>query len=160
MKNSGLICLLFACIGFGSCKNDKSEKATKAAEVEAEKIVSVACYQSIYEEDTLDLKINNLKDGKISGDMEMAIANMPKKVGKLVGEYHGDTLFASYTFVQGGYTEKTYKNPMAFLKSGDQLILGNGKMQTSLGATHFIKGEPIDFERVKYKFSAVDCVEK
>lgn len=157
MKNSGLICVLFACIGLGSCKNNQKEKA---AEAEAEKILSVTCYQSIYEEDTLHLKINTFEEGKITGDMDMSIANMPKKVGKLVGEFHGDTLFASYTFVQGGYTKKTYKNPMAFLKRGDQLILGNGKMQTSLGATHFVKGEPIDFDRVKYKFSAVDCVEK
>jgi len=160
MKNSGLICVLFACIGFGSCKNDQSEKTTKTKKVEAAKSISVVCYQSIYEADTLDLKINTFEDGKITGDLEMAIADMPKKVGELAGEIHGDTIFVSYTFVQGGYTKKTYKNPLALLKRGDQLILGNGKLQTTLGATHFIKGEPIEFDRVKYKFNAVDCVEK
>jgi hypothetical protein len=48
--------------------------------------------------------------------MDMAISNMPKS-WEISGEFHGDTLFASYTFIQGGYKEKTYKNPMAFLKA-------------------------------------------
>jgi hypothetical protein len=150
MKNLGLLSLLFTCIALQSCKNNQSEKIIKAKE--AVEIVSVQCYKALYEEDTLDLKINTFKNGEITGNMEMAIANMPKKVGEIAGEFHGDTLFA--------YTEKTYKNPMAFLKRGNQLILGDGKIQITLGASHFVKGEPIDFERVKYKFTAVDCVDK
>ena len=39
-------------------------------------------------------------------------------------------------------------------------ILGNGKIETSMGASYFVKGVPIDFERVKYKFTAVDCAAK
>lgn len=158
MKNLGLLCLLLTCIGLESCKNNQSEKIMKAKE--AVELVSVECYKALYEQDTLDLKIKTFKNGEITGNMEMAIANMPKKVGEIAGEFRGDTLFASYTFTQGGYTEKTYKNPMAFLKRGDELILGNGKIQITLGASHFVKGEPIDFERVKYKFTAVDCVDK
>jgi hypothetical protein len=40
--------------------------------------------------------------------MDMAISNMPKKVGEISGEFR-DTLFASYTFIQGGYKEKHIK---------------------------------------------------
>jgi hypothetical protein len=29
-----------------------------------------------------------------------------------------------------------------------------------MGASHFVKGTTIDFDRVKYKFTAVDCVDK
>lgn len=47
---------------------------------------------------------------------------------------------------------------MAFLKRGNQLILGNGEMQTTMGATYFVKGSPIDFERVKFKFTTIDCI--
>jgi hypothetical protein len=43
------------------------------------------------------------------------------------------------------------------LKSGDKLILGNGQIETYLGASYFAKGKPIDFENVKFKFTAVDC---
>jgi hypothetical protein len=71
---------------------------------------------------------------EITGDMDMAISNMPKKVGNS-GEFRGDTLFASYTFIQGGYKEKHIKS-MAFLKR-DDLILGNGEIQITLGASHF-----------------------
>jgi hypothetical protein len=45
--------------------------------------------------------------------MDMAISNMPK-VGEISGEFRGDTLFASYTFIQGGYKKKTYKNQWHF----------------------------------------------
>lgn len=155
MKNLGFACLLLTCIGFESCKKDTTEKV-----VVVEKPISVQCYKAIYEKDTLNLKINNLKDGKISGAMEMALFNSPKKQGELTGEVRGDTLFASYTFTQDGNKDKPYKNPMAFLKRGNELILGNGKIETTMGASYFVKGEPIDFDQVKYKFTAVDCVEE
>jgi hypothetical protein len=45
---------------------------------------------------------------------------------------------------------------MAFLKKRDELILGNGKIEVAMGASYFANGEPIDFERVKYKFTSVD----
>jgi hypothetical protein len=157
MKNLGLFCLLFACIGFQSCKKNENQKEVEATQVQSEKPISVQCYKALYEQDTIDLKMNTLKNGKITGDMEMKFFNMPKKVGKIAGEFRGDTLFASYTFIQGDYDKKTYKNPMAFLKRGNELILGNGKIETTMGASYFVKGEPIDFERVKFKFATVDC---
>jgi len=160
MKTPVLICLLFACIGFQSCKNNQEEKTVDGTQVQAEKPLSVQCYKALYEQDTIDLKVNTLKNGKITGDMAMTLFNMPKKVGTIAGEFSGDTLFVSYTFVQGANKKITFKNPMAFLKRGNALILGNGKIQTTLGATYFVKGSPIDFERVKFKFTTVDCVAK
>ncbi|EIA08577.1 hypothetical protein [Flavobacterium frigoris] len=159
MKKLGLFCLLLACIGLESCKKDQSEKVVEAAKAEAEATISTECYRALYENDTVNLKINTLKNGKITGDMVMKIIDMPEKVGEIAGEFRGDTLFASYTFIQGGYEKKTYKNPMAFLKKGDQLILGNGKIEMAMGASYFAKGEPIDFDSVKYKLTKVDCVD-
>lgn len=160
MKNLGLFCLLFACIGFQSCKKNESPKVVEATKVQTGNLINVQCYKALYQEDTIELKMNTLKNGKITGDMVMKFFNMPKKVGKIAGEFHGDTLFASYTFIQGTYDKITYKNPMAFLKRGNELILGNGKIETTMGASYFVKGLPIDFERVKYKFTTVDCVDK
>lgn len=160
MKNLALSCLLLACIGLQGCKKNETLKSGEATKVQAEKPISVQCYKALYEQDTLELKMNTLKNGKITGDMVMKILDMPKKVGKIAGEFRGDTLFASYTFIQGSYDKISYKNPMAFLKRGNELILGNGKLETTLGATNFVKGAPIDFERVKYKFSTADCVDK
>ena len=160
MKNLCFFCLLFACVGFLSCKKNEDPKVGKANQVQTEKPISVQCYKALYEQDTIDLKMNTLKNGKISGDMVMKFFNMPKKVGKIAGEFRGDTLFASYTFIQGANEKITYKNPMAFLKRGNELILGNGKIQTTMGASYFVKGSPIDFERVKFKFITVDCEAK
>ena len=157
MKTSVLFCLLFACIGFQSCKKNQNEKVVKVNQNQAEIPLSVECYKALYEQDTIELKMNTLKNGKITGDMVMKFFNTEKKVGKIAGEFSGDTLFASYTFIQGTNEKITYKNPMAFLKRGNELILGNGKIQTTMGASYFVKGEPIDFERVKFKFTTVDC---
>lgn len=157
MKNLGLFCLLLACVGLQSCnKNQKDADA----QVLAEKPVSVQCYKALYEKDTIELKINTLNGGKISGDMQMKFLDMPIKVGKIAGEFRGDTLFAAYTFIQGTNDKVTFKNPIALLKRGEDLILGDGKIETYLGASYFAKGKPIDFDNVKFKFTTVDCVEK
>ena len=157
MKNLGLFCLLFACIGLESC--NKNQKDVDGQSL-AEKPVSEQCYIALYEKDTIDLKINTLKNGKITGDMVMKVFNKAEKVGKIAGEFRGDTLFADYSFVMVANDKVTYKNPLALLKRGNELILGNGKIETYLGASYFVKGQPIDFDNVKYKFSAVDCVDK
>ena len=154
MKNIGLFCLFLICIVFVSC--NKSEKK----QVKEEKPISVNCYKALFEDDTLDLKINTLKDGKITGNLVMKLLNMPVKTGKIAGEFRGDTLFADYSFIQGANKDRTFKNPIAILKRGNELILGNGKIETYLGASYFVKGEPIDFDNVKYKFTAIDCVDK
>ena len=158
MKNLDLFCLLLVCIAFESC--NKNKKEIDITQIPTEKPISTQCYTSLYENDTIKLEINTLKSGKITGNMTMRIVNMPKKVGKIAGEFRGDTLFAAYTFIQGANDKVTFKNPMAFLKRGNELILGNGKIETTMGASYFVKGEPIDFDNVKYKFTTVDCVNK
>jgi hypothetical protein len=160
MKNLGLFCLLLTCIGLESCKKNENPKDGETTKVQAEKLIRTECYKALYEEDTLELKINTLKSGKVTGDMVMKIVDMPKKVGKIIGEFHGDTLFVDYTFFQGANDKKIFKNPMAMLKKGNELILGSGKIETYLGRSYFAKDKPIDFEKVKYKFTTVDCVDK
>jgi hypothetical protein len=73
MKNLGLL-FAFTCIRLLAVKI-MSEKIDEVLKV-PEKPISVGCYQAIYE-DTLDLKINTFKNGEVTGDMDMAISNMP-----------------------------------------------------------------------------------
>jgi len=157
MKNLSLLCLLLACIGLESC--NKKPKDVEAKNL-AEKPTSVQCYKALYEKDTIDLKINTLATGKITGDMVMKVFNKAEKIGKIAGEFRGDTLFVDYSFTLVANDKVIYKNPMAMLKRGNELILGNGKIETYLGASYFAKGQPIDFDNVKYKFTPVDCVDK
>ncbi|MEP6806845.1 MAG: hypothetical protein ABI892_20120 [Flavobacterium sp.] len=155
MKNLVISCLLLSFIGLQSCK--KNEEKKEAVQTDAEKIVSTQCYKAVYEKDTLDLKLNTLKNGKLSGNMVMKVATATERTGEITGEFRGDTLFADYTFVEVTNKTKTFKNPMAFLKRDNQLILGNGTMQTTMGVTYLVKDKPIDFDRVKYKFSTSEC---
>ena len=155
MKTIKLCFLALVTIGFTSCR-DKDAEIVPEVENVGEPI-RIACYEAIYEQDTVRLKINTFDTGEIKGDMTMTIKNLPEKMGEIVGEFRGDTLFAIYTFIEGNNKDVTFKNPMAFLKRDNQLILGNGKIETTMGASYFVKGEPIDFEKVKYKLNAVDC---
>ncbi|TPG41682.1 hypothetical protein [Flavobacterium pectinovorum] len=157
MKKPVVFCLLMACIGFQSCKNDEKQKELEAAKAEGEKIVKTECYKAIYEKDTITLDLYTLKNGKISGDMVMKVANAAERTGEVAGEFHGDTLFVDYTFVDTANKNTKFKNPMALLKRDNQLILGNGKMQTTMGVTYLVKDKPIDFENVKYKFNSIHC---
>ncbi|QOG01946.1 hypothetical protein [Flavobacterium sp. MDT1-60] len=160
MKKIIALSLVITCIGFQSCKNDEKQKEIEAAKAEGEKVVSSQCYKAIYEKDTIDLKVNTLKNGKISGDMVMKVANAPERTGEVAGEFKGDTLFVDYTFVDTTNKNTKFKNPMALLKRDSQLILGNGTMQTTMGVTYLVKDKPIDFENVKYKFTTVECTDK
>ena len=160
MKNPGLFCLFFFFFLFGSCKKDQTQKEDEANKVQIEKPISIVCYKALYENDTINLKVNTLKNGKINGDMVMKIENMPNKVGKIAGEFRGDTLFVDYSFIQGTNEKVKFKNPMAFLKHGNELNLGSGKIETYLRKSYFVKGTPIEFEKVKYKFTTVDCATK
>jgi hypothetical protein len=160
MKNLGLFCLLLTCIGLESCKKSENPKDAETTKVQAENPISTVCYKALYEKDTVELKINTLQNGKVTGDMVMKILDMPKKVGKIAGEFRGDTLFVDYTFFQGANDKKIFKNPMAMLKKENELILGSGKIETYLGRSYFAKDTPIDFEKVKYRFTTVDCVDK
>ena len=157
MRKLLMLGLLLGFIGFQSCKNNESSNGAEAAKTEVEKYVKVECYKTIYESDTIDLRLNTLKDGKIIGNMVMKIEFAPEKVGEIKGEFKGDTLFANYTFRQGTNKDRIFKNPMAFLRRGNELILGNGSIVTSLGVYYFEKGKPIDFDKVKYKFKTIDC---
>ncbi len=159
MRNLTLSCLLLSFIGLQSCKNEEKQKAAEAAKAEAETVVSTACYKAIYEKDTIDLKLNTLKNGKLTGDMVMKVAPSTVRKGEIAGEFHGDTLFVDYTF-KVNEDPKTFKNPMALLKRNNQLILGNGTMQTTMGVTYLVKDKPIDFDSVKYKFDTAECAEK
>jgi hypothetical protein len=160
MKNIGIICLLFTLIGLQGCKKNQEQQVVDESQIEAEKLTSDQCYKALYEKDTLNLKIITSNDGKITGSLAMNVFNEPKRDGEIEGEFRGDTLFCSYTFILTKNKSITYKNPMALLKKGDELILGNGKIENYMGASYFVKGEPIDFENVKYRFSTVDCPDK
>lgn len=152
MKKLSILSIIGLCIVAASCK--KEVEPTVKTE---EKPVATACYQALYEQDTIDLKINTLKDGSITGSMVMKVFDRPAREGEIEGTFHGDTLLVDYSFKMVTNDKVTFKNPMALLKKGEELVLGNGEIETYLGKSFFKKGVPIDYENVKYKFKKTEC---
>lgn len=149
--------MLILIVSLQSCKNDKISDTNIH---DAETIAKTDCYQAIYKKDTLNLVIHTMENSAIEGELTMKVYDGPEKTGKLKGKFSGDTLFADYTFTSVTDPKTTYKNPLALLKKDSLLILGNGQIQTTMGKSYFVKGVPIDFDRVKYKFSTMDCQTK
>lgn len=137
-----------------SCKDEKTSESNVS---NAATISKTDCYQAIYKMDTLNLVIHTMENAEITGEMTMKVYDGPEKTGKIKGKFSGDTLFADYSFTAVNDPKTTFKNPLALLKKDSLLVLGNGQIETTMGKSYFVKGVPIDFDRVKYKFSTVDC---
>lgn len=157
MKNFVTFSLLLVIVGLHGCKKNNDQQIIENNESTSEIVLQNQCYLATYEKDTVHLKMNTLKNGDVTGAMQMKIIGEPTKSGTIAGTFHGDTLFVNYTFILGANEKRTFKNPIAFLKKDDQLILGNGTIETNMGASYLSKTKPIDFEQVRYKLSAVTC---
>jgi hypothetical protein len=126
----------------------------------------VQCYTAIFESDTANLEVITASDGKVTGDLTISFGEVQPNslekmvnVGQIAGSFKGDTLFVDYSYRSGTINNEIFKNPMAFLKSGDNLILGVGDIETYLGRSYFVKDKPIDFERSRFTFEPVECEE-
>ena len=121
------------------------------------------CYQAVFEKDTGDLRIRTDKDGKVTGDLVMKYGQKPNEVervinkGKVDGSFRGDTLFLNYLYNSGSLNKTLYQNPLALLKTGEQLVMGVGEIETSVGRSYFVKNKPIDFSKGRFKFDSVEC---
>lgn len=133
-----------------------SPSADKKSQKE-DAVVKTECYHSSYEKDSANLKIETLSSGKIKGKLTVNYAEKPQNKGLITGEYKGDTLFVDYRFKTLPDTTNYHTNPLAFLKKEGKLIMGVGQIETTLGRSYFVKGEPINFERGKFTFETAPC---
>lgn len=155
MKNNtlyGLFAVLFTLFG---CNNSNTNVV--ATDSISDVLLSSNCYLAVDGKDTAYLNIKTSEKGKITGDLVVNYSFKPKNSGTIEGEFVGDTLFVDYTFTTGTYYEKVNKNPMAFLKSGNRLIVGIGVIETSLGKSYFVKDKGINFEKGRFIFDPIEC---
>lgn len=156
--------ILFACIVslfIYSCNQGAKKDPALSADTAA--LVN-NCYIAVFEKDTAYLKTQTDTSGKIKGDLTMNYGEVQPNslekvinVGTIAGEFRGDTLFVDYTHTGGSINKKGFKNPLAFLKVGENLVLGVGQIETHLGRSYFVKNKPIDFEIGRFRFVPVDC---
>ncbi len=162
MKNSIYLLAFFVTVWIFGCNQAQNNNSQTADESTSE-TSNRSCYLALTEKDTADLKIMTSKDGKVTGDLIMRYGLKPNKVervinkGKVEGSFKGDTLFLNYLYTSGSLNNTLYQNPLALLKKGDQLILGVGQIQNSVGRSYFAKNKPIDFEKGRFKFMPADC---
>jgi len=138
-----------ACQGNGSKKVNANEQKATWGKPE--------CYTAIFEKDTAYLSIQRSADKKVKGDLLIQYSKNPKNEGTLTGDFRGDTLFADYTYTVGTYKDRINKNPLAFLKKGDSLIIGIGEIETYAGRAYFKPGAPINFDKGRFRFVTSSC---
>ena len=163
MKKTSILFVLFASLFIYSCNQGTKDSSQGSADSLA---LSNLCYTAVFEKDTAQLKVQTDANGKITGDLTINYGEVKPNslekvinVGTIAGNFRGDTLFVDYTHTSGSINKKGFKNPLAFLKVGENLILGVGDIETHLGRSYFVSGKPINFEIARFKFIPVDCKE-
>ena len=115
------------------------------------------CYIAVNNKDTAYLDVFMHGKRKIKGHLLIRNFNKPKNEGELTGQLKHDTLFLQYHFYVGMDSIKMFTNPLALLQRKDTLILGVGKILTSLGRSYFDHKVPIDFRKGKFYFRPIKC---
>ncbi len=164
MKKTSILFASIVSLFIYSC----NQGAKKDQAVSADTVALVNnCYIAVFEKDTALLKTQTDTSGKITGDLTINYgevqANSLEKVtnvGTIAGEFSGDTLFVDYTHTSGSINKKGFKNPLAFLKVGENMVLGVGQIETHLGRSYFVKNKPIDFVIARFRFVPMDCEKK
>ena len=114
------------------------------------------CYQSISEKDTAWLSIDTSKK-IINGVLTFYYTDKKEKYeGQFKGEMYGDTLKGHYDF-KINKAEIWNRNPVAFLKKDNKLIMGVGQFMLIMGSAHFDNKVPIDYDKGRFVFEQANC---
>ena len=121
------------------------------------------CFLATFQKDSAFLKFKTLSNGKIRGKLIIKYAELePLAVekefyhGEIKGQFTKDTLFADYLFADGNKLG-IYRNPLAFLKKGNKLVLGFGAYVNYLGKTWLIHHQSINFDKCRFQFVPAAC---
>lgn len=161
MKRTFFLFTLTASLFLFSC-NQSSNKTT---EVSTEPVaIKNTCYIAVFETDTAYLKTQTDTSGKVTGEMTIKYGELKpnalekgSNMGTIEGDFRGDTLYVYYTHTSGSIYKEGFKNPLALLKEGENLVLGVGEVITQIGQAYFVKGKPIDYAAARFRFVPMDC---
>ncbi len=135
---------------FTACNQNQPKSTTETtADVVKE---TMQCYQGLSGKDSVAMSIDNI-DGKIAGTLAFNFLEKDDSNGDIKGSFSGDTLFVDYVFNAEGTVSK---NPLVFLKKGNDLQQGYGEIVTYLGKTYFKDHSAIKFEQ-GFLFQPIDC---
>jgi hypothetical protein len=138
-------CVMILCLFWGCTQEQDSKSAQNTARIS----VSSKKYIAVYERDTALLSFTR-KGSIIEGKLRFSYANGNIEDGTIKGMVKGDTLLADYNFKS--HNGRWYRNPVAFLQTGNKLKLGVGQFEITWGRTHFSKSVPIDYDKGRFVF--------
>ena len=136
-----------------SCTSEKTEQADDQPQTAKVQETS-ACYASVTGADSTMLRLVNT-DGDITGELTYNHYEKDDNRGTIMGQMHGDTLLADYTFMSEG-TESVRQ--VAFLKKGEGFVEGYGDAEEREGKMFFSNPATLDFGQ-STMFEKVPCVE-
>lgn len=110
-------------------------------------------YQAIDGKDTAWLTIDTAHRQMI-GLLKFSYANQDKYDGEVKGVISGDTLKGHFNFKVNGI-DKWYRNPVAFLKRDQKLVMGVGKFTLIWGSAYFDAAVPIDYDKGRFIFEEI-----
>ncbi|MEO6844003.1 MAG: hypothetical protein ABI184_02455, partial [Ginsengibacter sp.] len=113
---------------------------------------SITCYGLNNGKDTVLMKIK-IDEGQVSGDLMYHYFEKDKNTGTLKGKMIGDTLLGTYTFMSEG---KESVRPVVFLKNGNEMIEGYGKLDSTTGEPDLADRSAIKFDN-KFILKQTDC---
>ena len=152
MKTNSILSIIafsFSILTFG-CQQQQKPKEKLMDEKKT------ICYQSISEKDTAWLSIDTSKK-IINGILTFHYTDKKEKYeGQFKGEMYGDTLKGHYDF-KINKAEIWNRNPVAFLKKDNKLIMGVGQFMLIMGSAHFDNKVPIDYDKGRFIFEQGNC---
>lgn len=161
MKKTSIFFVIIGSIFLFSCNQNANNNQDTSTDSTA---VKNTCYIAVFETDTAYLNTQIDTNGKVTGEMTIKYgelkANALEKgsnTGTIEGDFRGDTLFVYYNHTSGSIYKQGFKNPLALLKEGENLVLGVGEILTQVGQAYFVKGKPIDFASARFRFVPMDC---
>jgi hypothetical protein len=154
MKKTFIYLAIIAFNSLISCNEGNNKSHQK---LHSDLLVKKQCFIALFRQDTALLRIDSFKSGKITGNLVMKYSKSPKYDGTLKGKFNGDTLFADYTFITDSVKTAFNRNPLAFLKKENELVLGVGVIMVYPGGSFLSKSKPINFEKGRFRFKPVNC---
>lgn len=121
------------------CTSEKTEQADD--QLQTKEVETSACYAAITAADSVSLRLVNI-NGDITGELTYNNYEKDDNRGTIMGQMHGDTLLADYTFMSEG-TESVRQ--VAFLKKGDGFVEGYGDAEERDGKMFFKNTTALDF---------------
>jgi hypothetical protein len=129
------LCLVIA-VALCACRNGAADHKT--------------LYHATHERDTAILNIH-LTEKEFYGQLEINYNGLYTDSGNVTGIVKGDTLRGTYRYRHYGI-ETWHTIPIALLKKGQRLIMGEGETEIYMNIRYFRKNIPIDYQNPKFVF--------